>query len=67
MGSSYAVCFAVEMLPELKDRTDGELDVLFEHSVPARRFASTSVDTLTGSIEDADQKQKTKVVHIEKT
>lgn len=31
-------------LPEPKDRTYGELDVLFEQRVSARKFASTKVD-----------------------
>ncbi|RSL82794.1 hypothetical protein CEP51_004913 [Fusarium floridanum] len=31
-------------LPEPKDRTYGELDVLFEHKVSARKFATTRVD-----------------------
>jgi hypothetical protein len=31
-------------LPETKDRTFGEIDLLFEHKVPARKFKSTSVD-----------------------
>lgn len=53
-------------LPEPKDRTYGELDVLFEHKISARKFASASVDTLTGSIEVIDQKDKVVVQHIEK-
>ncbi|KAL1408573.1 hypothetical protein Q8F55_005386 [Vanrija albida] len=31
-------------LPETKDRTYGELDMLFSQKVPARKFASTHVD-----------------------
>jgi MFS transporter, SP family, general alpha glucoside:H+ symporter len=31
-----------------KGRTYGELDVLFEHKVPARKFASTKVDQFAG-------------------
>jgi SP family general alpha glucoside:H+ symporter-like MFS transporter len=31
-------------LPETKGRTYGELDVLFEQEVSARKFASTRVD-----------------------
>ena len=53
-------------LPEAKDRTYGELDILFEHGVLARKFASTSVVTFTGSVEQVDEKQKIEVVHIEK-
>ncbi|CZT10798.1 probable maltose permease [Rhynchosporium graminicola] len=35
-------------LPEPKGRTYGELDVLFEHKVSARKFASTKVDQFAG-------------------
>jgi MFS transporter, SP family, general alpha glucoside:H+ symporter len=35
-------------LPEPKGRTYGELDVLFEHKVSARKFASTAVDQFAG-------------------
>jgi SP family general alpha glucoside:H+ symporter-like MFS transporter len=31
-------------LPETKDRTFGEIDMLFTHQVPARKFKSTHVD-----------------------
>jgi SP family general alpha glucoside:H+ symporter-like MFS transporter len=31
-------------LPEPKGRTFGELDILFEDRVPARKFATTQVD-----------------------
>ncbi|ROT41547.1 MFS general substrate transporter, partial [Sodiomyces alkalinus F11] len=31
-------------LPEPKDRTYAELDLLFEHQVPARKFAKTKID-----------------------
>jgi len=34
-------------LPEPKDRTYAELDMLFEHRVPARKFAKTDVDPFT--------------------
>jgi MFS transporter, SP family, general alpha glucoside:H+ symporter len=39
-------------LPEPKGRTYGELDVLFEHRVPARKFASTRVDQFSGESVD---------------
>jgi len=35
-------------LSELKDRTYGELDVLFENKVSARRFYKTNVDQFSG-------------------
>lgn len=31
-------------LPETKDRSFGEIDLLFEHKVHARKFKSTKVD-----------------------
>lgn len=34
-------------LPEPKGRTYGELDILFENKVPARKFAQTSVDIVS--------------------
>ena len=36
-------------LPEPKGRTYGELDVLFEHGVSARKFAGTRVDQFSGA------------------
>ncbi|RDW88229.1 MFS transporter-15 [Coleophoma cylindrospora] len=36
-------------LPEPKGRTYGELDVLFEHKVPARQFSTTHVDQFSGN------------------
>ncbi|RMZ91507.1 hypothetical protein DV736_g1248, partial [Chaetothyriales sp. CBS 134916] len=45
-------------LPEAKDRSYGELDVLFENDVPARKFATTKVDQFAGAhtdiVENAD-------------
>jgi SP family general alpha glucoside:H+ symporter-like MFS transporter len=35
-------------LPEPRNRTYGELDILFEHRVSARKFSSTSVDQFSG-------------------
>ncbi|KAH7123103.1 general substrate transporter [Dactylonectria macrodidyma] len=40
-------------LPEPKDRTYGELDLLFEHKVSARKFASTQVDQFAGTGDEA--------------
>ena len=31
-------------LPETKDRSFGEIDLLFEHKVPARKFRTTEAD-----------------------
>ncbi|KAK7421220.1 hypothetical protein QQX98_002350 [Neonectria punicea] len=45
-------------LPEPKDRTYGEMDVLFQNKVSARKFASTRVDQFSdgAQIEPADSK-----------
>ncbi|RYP47844.1 hypothetical protein DL768_006161 [Monosporascus sp. mg162] len=46
-------------LPEAKGRTYGELDVLFENGVSARKFKSTAVDRIDGqSSEHAAEKEK---------
>lgn len=44
-------------LPEPKGRTYGELDVLFEHNVSARKFAKTRVDQFAG--------EHTEIVRVE--
>ena len=38
------ITFMWLMLPETKDRTFAELDVLFENKVSARKFSETNVD-----------------------
>jgi SP family general alpha glucoside:H+ symporter-like MFS transporter len=45
-GATAVVCFisAYFGLPELKDRSYRELDILFHRRVPARKFKSTVVD-----------------------
>lgn len=46
-------------LPEPKGRTYGELDILFEHKVSARKFASTNVDVFRGdtiAVVETDEK-----------
>lgn len=63
---SLCIVWCYFRLPEPKDRTYGELDMLFEYKVSARKFASTSVDTFTGAIEMNDSKEKMHVQHIEK-
>ena len=40
--------FMFFMLPECKDRTYAELDVLFENKVSARKFHKTNVDQFSG-------------------
>ncbi|KAI1656618.1 sugar transporter [Daldinia decipiens] len=44
-------------LPETKGRTYAELDILFENKVPARKFASTQVETLLRGTESAQKEQ----------
>lgn len=46
--TALLIAFMWFMLPETKDRTFAELDVLFENKVPARKFAETSVDQFAG-------------------
>jgi SP family general alpha glucoside:H+ symporter-like MFS transporter len=42
---------------ETKGRTYTELDILFENKVPARKFASTKIDTLIRGTEVAQKEQ----------
>jgi SP family general alpha glucoside:H+ symporter-like MFS transporter len=46
--TALLITFMWFMLPETKDRTFAELDVMFENKLPARRFAKTSVDQFSG-------------------
>ncbi|KAM0815457.1 hypothetical protein AB5N19_01251 [Seiridium cardinale] len=48
-------------LPETKGRTFAELDILFENHVPARKFASTKIETL---VEGTEVVQKEQADHI---
>jgi MFS transporter, SP family, general alpha glucoside:H+ symporter len=56
-------------LPEPKDRTYGELDILFENKVSARKFKSAVVDSFKhGSAtpeEGMDEKKGTVATHLE--
>lgn len=55
-------------LPEPKGRTYGELDILFEQGVPARKFASTKVDPYTVSHKPSttgEKQDKMAVSHLE--
>lgn len=47
--TAILIAFMWFMLPETKDRTFAELDVLFENKVSARRFAKTNVDQFSGN------------------
>ncbi|KAI1421726.1 general alpha-glucoside permease [Xylaria sp. FL1777] len=44
-------------LPETQGRTYAELDILFENKVPARKFASTKIETLVAGTEGAQKQQ----------
>lgn len=49
-GGFASLCFIWTFfrLPEAKGRTYGELDILFENKISARKFASTTVDQFAG-------------------
>lgn len=47
--TALLITFMWFMLPETKDRTFAELDVLFENKVSARKFAHTNVDQFSGN------------------
>ncbi|KAL1406558.1 hypothetical protein Q8F55_008264 [Vanrija albida] len=58
-------------LPETQHRSFGELDVLFNNRVPARKFKTTKVDQFfehSGSLTPTDEKdfEKEAVSHVEK-
>ncbi|KAI0385631.1 sugar transporter [Hypomontagnella monticulosa] len=44
-------------LPETKGRTYAELDILFENKIPARKFASTKIETLLQGTQGAQKEQ----------
>jgi len=46
--NSFCIVWIYFRLPEPKNRTYGELDILFENRVSARKFASTKVDFFRG-------------------
>ncbi|KAH7307911.1 general substrate transporter [Rhexocercosporidium sp. MPI-PUGE-AT-0058] len=53
-------------LPETKDRTFGEIDLLFEHKVPARKFKTTKVDQFAHQFsEKYSEDQKESTAHVE--
>ncbi|OKL57255.1 hypothetical protein UA08_07421 [Talaromyces atroroseus] len=54
-------------LPETKDRTFGEIDLLFENNVPARKFKYTKVDQFTHQAAEKGQldEEKPGVAHLE--
>jgi len=65
-GACFILCtWTYFRLPEAKGRTYGELDVLFEHKVSARKFHKTRVDQFAG--EHTDIVQETSDSDVEKT
>ncbi|KAI5254627.1 sugar transporter [Aureobasidium subglaciale] len=52
-------------LPETKDRSFGEIDLLFEHKVPARKFRTTEADQFATSQMILEIKEKEAAVHVE--
>ncbi len=52
-------------LPEPKDRTIGELDVLFEHKVPARKFKSTPVANFVDDLVETMEEKAQVIAHVE--
>jgi SP family general alpha glucoside:H+ symporter-like MFS transporter len=46
--TALLITFMWFMLPETRNRTFAELDVLFENKVSARKFAKTNVDQFSG-------------------
>lgn len=52
----FAFIWAFFRLPEPKDRTYAELDILFATKVPARKFASTPVDAYAVSVTSQETK-----------
>lgn len=69
-AGSCALCLAWTYfrLPEPKGRTYGELDILFERGVSARKFASTDVSPWTGGedLAGAESDEKHSPIHEEK-
>ncbi|KAK4946083.1 hypothetical protein LTR10_014885 [Elasticomyces elasticus] len=51
-GCLISVVFAFFCVPEPKDRTTAELDILFERNVPSRKFSSTAVDVVEAISQD---------------
>lgn len=45
-------------LPEPKGRSYAELDALFERGIPARKFSSTVIDGVSGSVSDMNDELK---------
>ncbi|KAK6008869.1 hypothetical protein QM012_000772 [Aureobasidium pullulans] len=52
-------------LPETKDRSFGEIDTLFEHKVPARKFRTTEADQFAANEMVLEVKEKEMALHVE--
>ncbi|KAL7424946.1 hypothetical protein Q5752_000633 [Cryptotrichosporon argae] len=69
VSAGLSTVYCILRLPETKNRSYGELDLLFEHRVPAWRFKSTKVDQFAShhaanpEIEKYEEKMPT--VHME--
>ncbi|KAF7557821.1 hypothetical protein G7Z17_g482 [Cylindrodendrum hubeiense] len=57
-GCLIAIVFAYFYVPEPKDRTTAELDILFGKKIPARHFARTQVDLADAVYGDDDDVKK---------
>ncbi|OLN90327.1 General alpha-glucoside permease 8 [Colletotrichum chlorophyti] len=68
---SCAICFTWSFfrLPEPRGRTYGELEILFEQRLPARKFSKTEITSLTRSQNDqlSEKGSEAGVAEIEKT
>ncbi|THV90066.1 sugar transporter [Aureobasidium pullulans] len=53
-------------LPETKDRSFGEIDLLFENKVPARQFRTTEVNQFSTNQTILEIKEKESAVHVER-
>ncbi|KAJ2988825.1 hypothetical protein NUW58_g3777 [Xylaria curta] len=54
--------YVSHIFAETKGRTYAELDILFENKVPARKFASTKIETLIAGTEGAQKRQAEGIV-----
>ena len=58
------LCWTFFRLPEPKGRTYGELDILFERGVSARKFHKTVVDPFVPEFKEDEVKEKVEAVEI---
>lgn len=67
-AGSCLICFVWTFfrLPEPKGRTYGELDILFEQGVSARKFKTTKVQKIDGSEGELCEKVQVDAVEVEK-